>query len=65
MAKKNKRPFTTDELLNMARRCDQGECSGRCPFYGKDNCKDILLKKVYKRLHAYYSVVGELDGGWK
>ena len=62
MAKKKIRPMTTDRLLSLARDCEQDNCTGRCPFYGKENCKNKMLKKLINRLFDYYSVVGELDG---
>ena len=61
MKKRNKRAFSTDEILNMARRCHRGECNSRCPYHNKENCQNILLKRVYNRLYTYYCTVGELD----
>ena len=61
MAKKKKTPLTTDSLMNFAYKCETGQCSSKCPFYGKEDCKNVMLKKLRNRLWSYYSVVGELE----
>lgn len=63
MAKKKTNKFlTTDQLLYLAGKCESGQCNSRCPYFGKQECKNIMLKKLRNRLYSYYSVVGELEG---
>lgn len=53
--------YTTDRLLNLAQKCEQGCCNSKCLFYGKEDCKTKLVRKLRQRLWSYYSVVGELE----
>lgn len=59
--RKGFKPMTTDMMLNVASRCDRGECHTRCPYRGSEDCKEKLARSVRNRLFSYYSVVGELD----
>lgn len=47
MAKKKTTKFlTTDQLLYVAAKCDSGQCNAKCPYFGKPDCKTIMIKKA-------------------